>query len=154
MRTWKRKELRKDAAVFKAGGRIEEAEKLPPKTEEERSHERTGCRAKVAQGSTVNGRGTGRGASSAWLLILAKSLNPLCDLWQVRECRYRKVLLVHVIQFSTIQEIVFCNLYSLVFHGMELLTCYLWHNVPPVVHYCCFYCLVFSQPGKSLVMLL
>lgn len=60
MRTW-RKEFRKD--VFKGNGRIKEAEKPPQKTEEERSHEHTGCVqhlvccAGVAQETTVNGLG-------------------------------------------------------------------------------------------------
>lgn len=68
MRTWKRKEFRKDATVFEASGRIKEAEKPPQAAEEEWSHEHTGCvqcwmcRAK---GSTVNGLGTALGASFA-----------------------------------------------------------------------------------------
>lgn len=57
----------------------------------------------------VSGLGTGLGASFAWVWILVKSWNPLCDLWQATECRYRKVSLVHVIRFPTIQD------YSVIF---------------------------------------
>lgn len=71
MRTWRRKEFRKDATVFKGNGRIKEAERPSQKTEEEQSRECTGCVqrlvccARVAQESTVNGLGTGLGASFA-----------------------------------------------------------------------------------------